>query len=113
MVDYIATFVDVALAVLTFVGTYYAYVASRLFRGDPIMERMWRLVTAAFIFVAFFSVLDLILTVASNPLVGLHLVRIAAILALGIFVFAVMMLVRWGKSSMELRTQPSRQYPQR
>ena len=111
MVDYIALGADVALAVVAFIGTYYAFLATRLFRGDLIMERVWRLATIAFTIVALFSVLDFIFTLENSPLVNLHLVRIASVFALAVFIFAIMTVVRWGRSPMESRTQQSRQYP--
>jgi hypothetical protein len=113
VVDYIGMGGDVALAATAFLGTYYASVASGLFRGDPIMERVWRLATAAFVIVAFFSVLDFMLTFISSPILSYHLVRFAAVFAIAVFVVAAMVLVRWGKMPMEPKTQLSRQYPQR
>jgi hypothetical protein len=103
MVDYIALGADIAIVVITSIGTYYAFVASTLFKGDVIMERVWRLATTAFAIVAFFSVIDFGLTAANSSLVGLHLVRIAAVIAIGIFVVAVMLLTRWGRSTIEPR----------
>lgn len=108
MVDYIALGADVALVVITAIGTYYASVASKLFKGDSIMERVWRLATVAFGIVAFFSVIDFALTAANSSMIGLHLVRIAAVIAIGIFVVAMMLLARWGQSTMEPRTPPLR-----
>lgn len=110
MPDYIALVADAALAAMTFIGMYYAFVSSRLFRGD-VMERVWRLATAAFFAVAFFSSLDFVLTIVNNPLEQLHLVRIASAFGIGIFVVAIAVFVRWGRSSVEQRTQPSPQYP--
>jgi hypothetical protein len=110
--DYIALVADMALAVLTFTGVYYAFMSSRLFRGD-VMERVWRLATVAFLIIAFFSVFDFILTVENSPLVQLHLVRIAAAFGVGVFVVSLGTLVGWAKSSTEPRTQPSQQYLQR
>ena len=103
--DYIALGADVALAAAAFVGTYYAFEASRLFKGDPIMERVWRLATVAFVILAFFSALDFLFTAEGSSLVQYHLVRIAAVIAIAVFVFAVILLVRWGRSSTELKTR--------
>ena len=110
MSDYIAVVADVALFVAAFIGTYYALESSRLFKGDLIMENVWRLATAAFAIISFFSVLDFLLTVENSSLVQYHFVRIGAVFAIAIFVVAVMLLVRWGRSSMEPGTRPSRQY---
>ena len=111
--DYLAMVADIVLAAAAFVGTYYASVSSRLFKGDPIMERVWRLATAAFLAVAFFSILDLIFTAENSSLVLLHLVRFASIFAVVIFVVAMMQLVKWGKSTTEGGNQQSRQSPPR
>ena len=105
MPDYIALGTDVALAVISFTGAYYAFVASELFKGDLIMEKVWRLSTTAFAILAFFAVFDFLLTLVSSPLDWLHLVRLASVFAIGIFVFAVIMLVSWGRSPTESRTQ--------
>jgi len=110
--DYIAMGADVALAIASFIGVYYAFVSSRLFRGDLIMERVWRLATIAFVVVGFVSALDFLFTATSSPLVQFDLGRIAAVFALAIFVVALMTLVRWGKST-ESGTQQSRRYPPR
>jgi DMSO/TMAO reductase YedYZ heme-binding membrane subunit len=110
--DYVALVTDLALAAVAFAGTYYAFESSRLFRGD-FMERVWRLVTTAFIIIAFFSILDFIFTIENSSLAQLDVVRIAAVFAICVFVYAMMTVVKWGKSSMESRTQLSRQYPQR
>jgi uncharacterized membrane protein YfhO len=110
VVDYIGIGADVVLAVVAFMGTYYASVSSRLFKGDPIMERVWRLATIAFVTVLFFSALDFIFTVTGSPLAQLHLARISAAFALIVFVVAIMTLVRWGRSSTEPKTQQSQQY---
>jgi len=112
VVDYIAIVADVALFVAAFIGTSYAFEASRLFQGDLIMEKVWRLATTAFLIIAFFSVLDLLLTVENSSFVQYHFVRIGAVFAIAIFVVAVIQLVRWGRSSMEPRTRPSRPSPQ-
>jgi hypothetical protein len=109
--DYIGVAADVALAIAAFIGTYYASVSSRLFKGDPIMERVWKLATTAFMVIAFFSVLDIIFIVENSSLALLHLVRFALVSALIIFVVAVMLLVRWGKSATEPGTPQSRQSP--
>jgi hypothetical protein len=111
--DYIAMAADVALAAVAFVGTYYGSVLSKLFRGDLIMERVWRLATAAFMIVAFFSALDFIFTAENSSLVQLHLVRISAAFAVAVFVVAMMLLVGWGRSTTESGTLQSRQYPPR
>jgi len=108
--DYLGMGADFALVATAFVGTYYAFVSSRLFRGDLIMERVWRLATAAFLVVAFFSVLDFAFTAENNSLMQLHLVRFAALFAIIIFVVAAMSLVRWGRSTTEAGNQQSRQY---
>ena len=108
--DFLAMGADVALAAAAFLGTYYASVSSRLFRGDLIMERVWRLAAAAFLAVAFFSVLDFIFIAENSSFVLLDLVRIASIFAVGIFVVAMMQLVRWGRATTEGGTQRSRQY---
>jgi len=108
--DYIAMVADVALAASAFVGTYYASVSRGLFRGDIVMERVWRLATVAFLAVAFFSVLDFIFTAENSSIVSLHLVRFASIFAVVIFVVAMMQLVRWGKSATEGGNRQSRQY---
>ena len=113
MVDYIAIIADVALLVLAFIGTYFAFESSRLFKGDLIMEKLWRLSTTAFVTIAFFSVLDFIITAENSSLVQYHFVRIGAVFAIAMFVVAVMLLVRWGRSSIEPGTRPSRQSPQR
>lgn len=113
VLDYISMGADVALAAAAFVGTYYAIECSRLFRGDLIMEEVWRLATVAFVILAFFSVLDFVLTLANSAFLQYHLVRIAAVFAIAVFVAAVMVLVRWGRSSTEPRTQQSGQYLQR
>ena len=113
MSDYIAIVGDFALLVAAFVGTLYAFESSRLFKGDTIMEKVWRLSTAAFVIIAFFSVFDFILTVQNSSLVQYHFVRIGAVFAIAIFVVAVGLLVRWGRSSMEPRTRQSQQSPQR
>ena len=113
MVDYVGLGADAVLAVVSFTGTYYASVASRLFRGDPVMERVWRLATVAFAVVALFSVLDFVFTAGNSDLVLLHLVRLSAVFALAVFVVAVMTLVRWGKASTEPKTEQSPQSPQR
>jgi phosphoglycerol transferase MdoB-like AlkP superfamily enzyme len=109
VVDYIAIVADIALFVSAFIGTYYAFESSRLFKGDFIMEKVWRLATVAFVITAFFSVLDFILTAENGSLAQYHFVRIGAVFAIAIFVVAVMLLVGWGRSSMESRTRPSRQ----
>lgn len=111
--DYLGAAADVALAVAAFIGTYYASVSSRLFRGDLIMERVWKLATTAFTVIALFSVLDIIFIAENSSLVLLHLFRFAAVFAVAIFVVAMMLLVRWGKSTMESGTPQSRQYPLR
>lgn len=67
VLDHIGIGADVALAVTAFVGAYYAFVSSRLFRGDFIMERVWRLATASFAITAFLSVLDFLLTTVNSP----------------------------------------------
>ena len=101
------------MAVIAFMGTYYASASSRLFKGDLIMERVWMLATVAFMVVAFFSALDFIFYIEDSSLVQLHLVRITSVLALAVFVVAMVMLVRWGKSSTEPKTRQSRLSPQR
>jgi len=111
--DYLGVAADVALAIAAFIGTYYASVSSRLFRGDLIMERVWKLATTAFIVIALFSVLDIIFIAENSSLALLHLVRFAAVFAVVIFVVAVMLLVRWGKSATESGIPQSRQYPPR
>jgi len=111
--DYIAIVADVALAAAAFVGTYYASLSSRLFRGDLIMERVWRLATVAFLAVAFFSVLDFIFTAENSSYLLLDSVRFASIFAVSIFVVAMMQLVRWGRSSTEAGTELSQRYRQR
>ena len=111
--DYITLGTDFVLTGLTFVGTYYAFVAGNLFKGDLIMERVWRLATLAFGIFAFFSAIDFILTADNIPAVGVHPIRIGAVLSVSIFIVSVILLVRWGRSTMEPRTQPSRQYPPR
>jgi hypothetical protein len=108
--DYLAMAADVALAAAAFMGTYYASVSSKLFKGDLIMERVWRLASAAFLVVAFFSVLDFIFNVENSSLVDIHLVRFAAVFAVVIFVVAMMLLVRWGRSTTESGNLQSRQY---
>ena len=113
VVDYVGLGADAVLAVVSFTGTYYASVASRLFRGDPVMERVWRLATVAFAGVALFSGLDFVFTAGNSDLVLLHLVRLSAVFALAVFVVAVMTLVRWGKASTEPKTEQSPQSPQR
>ena len=105
MTDYIVLGTDVALAVISFTGAYYSFVASGLFNGDLIMEKVWRFWTAAFVIVAFSTVFDFLLTLESSPLGWLHLVRVASVFAIGIFVFAVIMLVSWGRSPTESRTR--------
>ena len=112
MVDYIAAVADVALFVTASIGTFYAFESSRLFKGDLIMEKVWRLATTAFVIVAFFSALDFLLTAENSSLVKYHFVRIGAVFAIAIFVIAVMLLVRWGRSTMEPGTRPSQQSPQ-
>ena len=109
--DYLGVAADVALAIAAFVGTYYSSVSSRLFRGDPIMERVWKLATTAFIIVAFFSALDIIFIAENSSLVLLHLVRFGAVFAVVIFVMAVMLLVRWARSTTESGTQQPGPYP--
>jgi len=111
--DYIAMGADVALAASAFVGTYYASVSSRLFSGDIVMERVWRLATVAFLAVAFFSVLDFIFNAENSSLVLLHLVRFASVFAVVIFVVAMMQLVRWGRATTEGGNQQSQPYPPR
>jgi ACR3 family arsenite efflux pump ArsB len=113
MSDYISMGADLALAAVAIIGIYYAIECANLFRGDLIMQRVWRLATAAFVILAFFSVLDFLLTFANNPLGQYHLVRVATVFAIGAFAAAAMVLVRWGRSSTEPRTQQSGQYPQR
>ena len=113
MVDYLGMGADVALTVVAFIGTYYATVASRLFSGDLIMERAWRLATVAFVIVALFSALDFIFTAGNSSLVDLHLVRISAVFAVAVFVAAIMTVVRWGRAPMEPRIQRSQQSPPR
>jgi hypothetical protein len=112
VVDYIAVGTDIVLAAVAFIGMYYASVSTRLFKGDPIMERVWRLATVAFVIVALFSALDFIFVVSDSSLVELHLVRIAAVFGLAVFVAAMVVLVRWGRSSTDPKTEPSRPYPQ-
>lgn len=103
---------DAALVAATLVGVYYASTARRLFRGDHVMERVWRATTTTLMIIAIFSVLDLVFTVQSSFLLQFHLISIAAVFAVCIFDFAAMALVRWGRSSTEPRTQPSQQSPQ-
>ena len=113
MTDYLGVALDAALALAAFMGTYYASVSSRLFKGDFIMERVWKLATIAFLVIAFFSVLDIIFIAENSSLVLLHLVRFASVFAIVIFVIAVMLLVRWGRSTTEAGTRRSGQYPPR
>jgi magnesium-transporting ATPase (P-type) len=94
VLDYIGMGSDAVLAVATFAGVYYSFRASRLFKRD-IMERVYRITTAAFLIVAFFSVLDFISIISNNFLVEIHLVRIAATVAVVLFVIALAMLVKW------------------
>jgi hypothetical protein len=112
MVDYLGIVADIALVAVATLGVYFATVSSRLFKGDPIMERVWRLAAVAFMIVAFFSALDIIFNVENSSLAQLYLVRISAIFALAVFVLAMMNMVRWGRSSTEKRTPQSPQYPQ-
>ena len=113
MTDYIAVVADIALAAAAFVGTYYASVSGKLFKGDLVMEKVWRLATVAFVVVAFVSVLDLISMAGGSSLSQFHLVRIGAVVAVIIFVVAMIELVRWGKSTTEGGSQQSRQSPPR
>lgn len=105
MLDYIGMGADVALAAATFVGVYYSLRASRLFRRD-IMERVYRIATVAFLIVAFFSVLDFVFIIGDNFLAQIHLVRIAAAIAVVLFVIALSMIVRWASPPAEPRTGP-------
>jgi hypothetical protein len=65
------------------------------------------LATIAFAVVAFFSFLDIPLTYVDSPLVQYHPVRIAAVVAVAVFVAAMVVLVRWAKQPMESRTLQS------
>jgi FtsH-binding integral membrane protein len=100
VLDYIGIGSDVPLAFATFVGVYYSLRASRLFRRD-IMERVYRITTAALLILAFFSVLDFISSVSNSFLEQLHMFRIAATAAVVPFVIALAVLVRWASSSQE------------
>jgi FtsH-binding integral membrane protein len=97
VLDYIGIGSDVTLAFTTLVGVYYSLRASRLFRKD-IMERVYRITTAALLIVAFFSVLNFISSISNSFLEQLHLFRIAATAAVVLFVIALAMLVRWASS---------------
>ena len=105
MVDYIGLGADIAVLAVAIVGTYYTSVCNRLFKGDVIMEKVWRLATFAFVIVVLFTALDFIFTAEDSSLVQLHLVRIASAFALAVFVVAIMTLARWGRTSTEPRIQ--------
>jgi hypothetical protein len=112
MADLLGIGADIALVAVAIAGVYYATVSSRLFKGDPVMERVWRLAAIAFMIIVFFSALDIIFNLANSSLMQVYLVRISAVFALAVFVLAMMNLVRWGRSSTEARTQQLPQYPQ-
>lgn len=105
MLDYVGLVEDIVLVVGTFTGIYYSFRASRLFKRD-IMETVYRITTIAFLILAFFSLLDFIFILGNNYLAQVHLVRMAAAVAVVLFVIALGMLVRWASSPAEPQTEP-------
>ena len=94
--------VDVILAVVGFVSTYYAYRVSQLFGGD-IMHRIFIIMAVALMLIGLASVADAV-TLAVGIEGGFPYVRIADILVILLITAGMISLLRWGEQTTELRT---------
>jgi len=104
VIDLPYVIIDLTMAAVGAVGTYYALKARRLFFKD-IMGKVLGIFAFAFLLFTLFSAVDIALRLASLQMWP-GTFRIMAVISLGIGVVAIVSLIRWTNSSAVPRTEP-------
>ncbi|MDA4127179.1 MAG: hypothetical protein OK452_08280 [Thaumarchaeota archaeon] len=94
---------DVGLAVMAFVGSYFSFKALQAFRKD-VMESVFGFVAVAFILVGFESVLEAVVDVFGIELETVLLFHVTLIVCSGLIMSGLILFIRWAGETTAQRT---------